>query len=148
MADARFAVLQQRSPAARFLANDKGYVPLHDVGLDVRGVIFPLSGLVAVAMVPGAAQPGDDYEQCPTTERTLNAKGMAIVNEALWDTAGIRFVIGHPDDEPSIAGIEIGPKLVALPPLGPYRGDREPGLFDWAFPGMHLALDPKTRKRR
>lgn len=48
MARARFAMLRHRKPAQRFLANDKGYIPLHDVARDVRGVVLPLSGLIAV----------------------------------------------------------------------------------------------------
>ncbi|HEX2822939.1 MAG TPA: hypothetical protein VHO07_22670 [Streptosporangiaceae bacterium] len=39
MARARFAVLRHREPAQHFLANDKGYVPLHDIARDVRGVV-------------------------------------------------------------------------------------------------------------
>jgi len=41
-------MLRHRKPAQRFLANDKGYIPLHDVARDVRGVVLPLSGLIAV----------------------------------------------------------------------------------------------------
>lgn len=43
MARARFAVLRQHEPAQRFLTNDKGYLPLHDVVRDLRGVVFSLS---------------------------------------------------------------------------------------------------------
>jgi len=134
MARARFAVLRHRKLAQRFLINDKGYVPLHDVGLDLRGVVFPLSGMVAVLMVIEAAQPDDDYEQGPQAERALNPKGMAIINEATWDTVGIKCVIGHPDDMPWIAELRTGPIRVVMPGLGPYWGNREPGLFDWALP--------------
>jgi len=137
MARARFAVLRHRKPAQRFLTNDKGYVPLHDVARDLRGVVFPLSGLVAVLMVVEVARQGDNYEQGPLAERTLNPKGMEIINEAAWDTVGIRCVIGHPDDEPAIAALTTGEKTVRMPDLGPYRGNREPGMFDWASPGLH-----------
>ena len=134
MARARFAVLRHREPAQRFLANDKGYVPLHDVARDVRGVVFPLSGLVAVLMVVEVAQPGDNYEQGPLAERILNPKGMEIINEATWDTVGIKCVIGYPDDEQAIAALTTREKTVSMPALGPYRGNRELGLFDWACP--------------
>ena len=43
MSRARFALLRHRRPAPRFLANDKGYVPLHDIRREMRGVVFPLS---------------------------------------------------------------------------------------------------------
>ena len=134
MARARFALLRSRKPAQRFMINDKGYVPLHDVGRDLRGVVFPLAGRLAVLMAVGTAQAGDDYEQGPFAERTLNPRGMAIINEAVWDTVGIKCVIGHPDDESAIARLSTGSKLVRMPHLGPYRGNREPGLFDWATP--------------
>ena len=73
-------------------------------------------------------------------ERILNPKGMQIINEATWDTAGIKCVIGHSDDEQTIAALTTGEKTVRMPALGPYRGNREPSLFDWARPGLHLAL--------
>jgi hypothetical protein len=142
MARARFAVLRHRKPACRFLTNDKGYVPLHDIWNDIRGVIFPLSGLVAVLMVVETAQPGDDYEQGPLAERTLNPKGMQIINDATWDTVGIKCVIGHPDDRSAIEALKTGEKLTQMPELGPYRGIREPSLFDWARAEARLAVRP------
>ena len=142
MTRARFAVLRHHEPAQRFLTNDKGYVPLHDVARDVRGVVFPLSGLVAVLMVVEVGQPGDEYERGPLAERTLNPKAMKIINEAAWDTIGIKCVIGHPDDSVAVASLTRGVKTVSMPALGPYRGNREPGLFDWALPG------PATAARR
>ena len=140
MARARFALLRHRGPGQRFMTNDKGYVPLHDVVRDLRGVVFPLSGLVAVLMVVEVTQPGDDYEQGPLAVRTLNPKGMEIINEATWDTVGIRCVIGHPDDEQAISVLTAGAKQVRMPVLGPYRGNREPGLFDWADPEALAAV--------
>jgi hypothetical protein len=148
MARARFAVLRHHKPAERFLTNDKGYVPLHDVARDVRGVVFPLSGLVAVLMVVEVARPGDDYEEGPLAVRTLNANGMKIINEAAWDTVGIRCVIGHPNDEQAIAALVTGEKTVSMPVLGPYRGNREPGLFDWACPRLQVAARQPSNSRR
>jgi hypothetical protein len=146
MARARFAVLRHRKPAQRFLTNDKGYVPLHDVERDLRGVVFPLSGLAAVLMVVETAQPGDDYEHGPTVVRTPNPKGMQIINQATWDAVGIRCVIGHPNDRQAIAALTAGSKLVRMPNLGPYRGSREPGLFDWADAEVHVAVRrPKAK---
>ena len=148
MSRARFALLRHRRPAPRFLANDKGYVPLHDIRREMRGVVFPLSGLVAVLMVVEAAQPGDDYEQGPLVERTLNPVGMQIINDAAWDTARIRCVFGHPDDAQAIAAPATGEKLTRMPELGPYRGNREPGLFDWASSDAYVAVRPKRKARR
>jgi hypothetical protein len=148
MSRARFAILGHRSPAPRFLANDKGHVPLHDIWRDMRGVVFPLSGLVAVLMVVEAAQAGDDYEQGPLVERTLNRAGMKIINDATWDTAGIRCVIGHPADAQAIEALTTGGKLTRMPELGPYRGDRGCGLFEWACSDLYLAVHPKRKTKR
>ncbi|MGV9350192.1 DUF4238 domain-containing protein [Streptomyces spiralis] len=75
-----------------------GYIPMHDTLLDLKGALFPVSGDIAVLMVVGAAQPNDDYEAGPLTERTLNAKGMELVNRAAWTITEITCVMGHPDD--------------------------------------------------
>jgi hypothetical protein len=148
MSRARFALLRHHRPAPRFLTNDKGYVPLHDIWREIRGVVFPLSGLVAALMVVDAAQPGDDYEQGPVVERTLNPAGMQIINDATWDTAGIRCVIGHPADSQAIEALSTGEKLTRMPELGPYGGNRESGLFDWACSDPHLAVRPKRKAKR
>jgi hypothetical protein len=133
MARARFAVLRRRDPAQRFLINDKGYVPLYDVIRDAKGVVFPLSGQVGVLMAVQAAQSGDDYEAGPLIERTPNLKAMAIINEATWDTVGIRCVIGNPGDMTWISDLRSGPKEVKMPKYRPYHGNQEAGLFDWAL---------------
>ncbi|HEX2746145.1 MAG TPA: hypothetical protein VHO07_22665 [Streptosporangiaceae bacterium] len=98
-------------------------------------------------MVVEIAQQGDDYEQGPLVERTPNPKGMKIINEATWDTAGIKCVIGHPDDAQAILALTSGEKMASMPVLGPYRGNREPGLFDWACPGLPLAARRSPRSR-
>lgn len=148
MARARFALLRCPGPTQRFVTNDKGYVPLHDIVRDLRGVVFPLSGSLGVLMVVEAAGPGDDYEQGPFAVRTLNPRGIKIINEAAWDTVGIRCVIGHPDDEQAISALATGVKQVKMPELGPYRGNREPGLFDWATPDITWASYRSSRRRR
>jgi hypothetical protein len=66
---------------------------------------------------------------------THNPKAMTIINEATWDTVGIRCVIGNPDDVTWINDLQSGPKAVQMPKYGPYRGTREAGLFDWALRG-------------
>ena len=93
---------------------------------------------------------GDDYEQGLLAERTLNPKGMEIINQAAWDTVGIKCVIGHPDDEPAITTLTAGDKTARMPNLGPYRGNREPGMFDWACPGLGdpSGLPPSPDLRR
>ena len=104
-------------------------------------------------MVVGAAKPGDDYENGSRAERTLNPAGMTILNAATWETAGIRCVIGHPDDAPWISGLQVSDKPFAMPRLGSYRGNREPGFFDRAClrspprPGGMPAARPYDRSR-
>ena len=142
MAQARFAIVRQCYPAARFLVNDKGYVPLEDPVRQLRGVLFPLSGLVGVMMVVNTAETADDYESGPLAERILSPNAVAIVNEATLDTTGIRCVIGHPDDWDIISAIPIGPKAVQMPENGPYLGTFEEGVFDWARPVRKFAIGP------
>lgn len=57
-------------------------------------------------------------------------------------------MIGHPDDAPAIAALTTGEKLTRMPELGPYRGNREPGLFDWASSDAYVAVRPKRKVKR
>ncbi|WEP00026.1 hypothetical protein A6P39_041785 [Streptomyces sp. FXJ1.172] len=84
MANARYALIRRGTAAPRFVLNDKGSIPMHDTLLDLKGVLSPLSGEIAVLMVVGVAQPTDDYEAGPLTERILNVKCMELVNRAVW----------------------------------------------------------------
>ncbi len=81
MSGCRFALLRRGPGALRFLTDDKGFTPLGEPGRP-PGVFFPLSGSLAVLMALGTARPGDDYEQGPYAERTVNAKGVEILNSA------------------------------------------------------------------
>lgn len=93
MSGCRFALLRRGPGAQRFLTDDKGFAPIGEPGRP-PAVLFPLSESLAVLMALGTAQPGDDYTQGPHAERTVNAKGMHILNSATWDHVGIRCVIG------------------------------------------------------
>lgn len=73
---------------------------------------------------------------------------MQIINDATWDTAGIRCVIGHPADAQAIEALTTGEKLTRMPELGPYRGNRESGLFDWACSDPYSDLPDASRSRR
>jgi hypothetical protein len=142
MANARFALIRRGTAAPRFLLNDKGYVPMHDTLLDLKGVLFPLSGQIAVLMAVGAAPPTDDYEDGPFAERTLNAKGMELTNQVAWTVSEIAFLMGHPNDAEYLLQLsETGP-TVRLPRLGPYGGNREPTFFHWALDGVDV-LNPQ-----
>jgi hypothetical protein len=74
----------------------------------------------------------DCYLQGPYAERTANAKGVEILNNATWDHVGIRCVIGHPDDAADIRALhDHHRQLEVRIRYGPYRGNREHGFFDW-----------------
>jgi hypothetical protein len=142
MSQARFALARQCHPASRFVVNDKGYTPLADPVRELKGVFFPLSGHVGVIMAVGAARPADDYEVGPFAERILDPDAVTIVNEAALGTAGIRCLIGHPDDQNAIANMTTGPKIAAMPATGAFLGTHEGGLFDWAWPVRQFAAEP------
>ncbi|MGW1563774.1 hypothetical protein ACWCQ1_46020 [Streptomyces sp. NPDC002144] len=140
MANARYALIRRGTAAPRFVLNDKGYVPMHDTILDLKGVLFPLSGQIAVLMVVGAAQPTDDYEAGPLAERILNAKGTDLVNQAAWTVSEITCVMGHPGDADYLLQLPETGSTLRLPRLGPYRGNREPSYFHWASAGTRVPL--------
>jgi hypothetical protein len=132
MAGSRFATLRRHPAAVRFVGDDKGFVPIGDEHGNPVGVFFALSGSLAVLMALGAAQSSDDYEQGPHAERTVNAKGAVILNDATWDHVGIRCVIGHPDDADYVETLQDHDRQIKVKiRYGPYRGNREPGFFDW-----------------
>jgi hypothetical protein len=133
MAHSRFALLRRHHRAARrFLVDDKGFVPLGDQYGNPVGVFFALSGSVAILMALGTAQSADDYEYGPYAERTVNAKGGVVLNDATWDHVGIRCVIGHPDDAMYISTLKDHDRQLRFKiRYGPYSGNREPGFFDW-----------------
>lgn len=133
MAKARYALVCRGKGADRYLLNDKGYVSLQDVALGVQGLLFPLTGNVAVLLAVFEAVPGDDYEAGPLTRRVLNARGMAVVNGAAWEQDHITCVFGHPDDATWIGALGNRERSFKMPDLGPYRDSREPGLLDWAL---------------
>jgi len=144
MSRARFAVLRRGNHAPRFLINDKGYTSLLDLEFGARSVLFPLTGNVAVLMATDAVQEGDDYEAGPYAVRRLNPKALRFVNGASWDQVNTRAVFGHPDDEQTLVELQHTGQLARLPLLGPYQGNREPGLLDWAFTFTEI----RTRRER
>jgi hypothetical protein len=62
--------------------------------------------------------------------------------------SGIRCVIGHPADAQAIEALTAGEKPTRMPELGPYRGNRESGLFDWACGDPYSAVRPKQKPKR
>jgi hypothetical protein len=87
MSDCRFALLRRGPGSARILANDKEFASVCEFGKEL-GVFFPLSGSLAVLMAPRAAKLGDDYKKGPYAQRTVNVKGVEIMNSATWGHVG------------------------------------------------------------
>ena len=67
---------------------------------DLRGVLFPVSGLLAVLMVAEAASPGDVYEQGPFAVRTPVTCPVGRGSVGLFGPAGL----GHHGDVATTAG--------------------------------------------
>ncbi|MGW7003697.1 hypothetical protein ACWGCW_12915 [Streptomyces sp. NPDC054933] len=133
LAQARYAVIRRGKSTQRFVLNDKGYISFQDPIRQLRGLLFPLTGNVAVLLALDTAPPSDNYEAGPFTERTLNPAGMAITNACAWGHTKIRCVIGHPDDAKMIVTLPETGTALKLPQLGPFHGNREPGYLDWAL---------------
>ncbi|MFE4758756.1 hypothetical protein ACFRIB_52955 [Streptomyces mirabilis] len=85
---------------------------------DLKGVLFPLSGEIAVLMVMNVAEPTDECENGPLDERILKAKGTKVVNRIAWAVTEITCVMGHLDDPVC---------LLPLPETGPTASFFRPG---------------------
>jgi hypothetical protein len=132
MAEARFAVVHRAAGAERLIVNDKGYVNLEESQRPgLRGVFVPLSSDVGVLAVSGAARANEDYQLGPFAQRTLNRRGVQVVNEALPRQFEVRCVIGHPEDADWIDAL--GERRTKPPALGPFCSTRERSLFGWAL---------------
>lgn len=132
MAGARFAVVRRGTGAERLIVNDKGYVNLEESAHPgVRGVFVPLSNDVAVLAVAAAATAGEEYRRGPFAQRTLNRRGVRVVNEAALRQFQVRCVIGHPEDADWIE--KLGDRVTKSPKHGPYCSTREHGMFAWAL---------------
>lgn len=132
LANARFALIRRGQFARRFIIDDRGFVPLLDTVTGRSGVLFPMTGNVAVMMVWGAAGPYDDYWARPFAQLTLTGTGAAALHTATWSHKGIAMVIGHPDDAAWIAELADPPDHgTDLPGHGPYQGTAI-SVFGWA----------------
>ena len=57
--------------------------------------------------------------------------GTAALGEADWDQPEIELMFGHPDDDPLLRSLKSqGTSTVVSGPLRPFKGTREPNLFD------------------
>jgi hypothetical protein len=143
LAAARFALLRRGEGVPRvprFILDNRGFVPLRDAEAGQSGVLFPLTGNVAVLMAYSTAQPGDDHTTGPFAVRMLSSGGAEALHAATWNHVGIEFVIGHPDDVELIARLDDAPDAL-LPRFGPYRGTADM-VFDWALRPSLLGQRP------
>ncbi|HLG66361.1 MAG TPA: DUF4238 domain-containing protein [Acidimicrobiales bacterium] len=138
LAACRFALLRS-GDASRFIVNDKGYTTVKDES-DHRGILFPLSGSVAILAAVDVGMISGRPEAWLSGEGLLTPGATELLNEAAWRQPGIRCVIGHPRDAMRLRNLGVQRDLV-MPILGPYGSRGTDGLFDWAFAPEH----PTTR---
>lgn len=131
LAQARFAIIRRGDFARRFIISNRGYVPVNADDTGTSGVLFPLTGNVAVLMARETAQPEDDHQAGPVAVRQLTARGADMFHIATWNHPGIESVVGHPDDADWIGSIAYD-SSADLPTHGPYVGNNE-SLFEWAL---------------
>jgi hypothetical protein len=147
LASARFAIVRRGAgvpQVPRFIIDNRGFVPLHDVANNHSGVLFPLTGNVAVLMAYGVAQPGDDHDSSrPLPVLTLSAGGAEAFHAATWNHEGIEFVVCHPDDIESITRLSDATDA-QLPRSGPYRGNAGT-VFEWALRQVALQAEHEPR---
>lgn len=131
LARSRFAVVRRPADGHRFVVNDKGYTTVADPYVDQKGVLFPLSGEVAVLCVPEVGEVPGRPDAWLCADLTLTPGAVEGWNLASWQHKKSLLVIGHPDDEERIARLDDRP--LVFPALGPYRNRGVEGAFEWAY---------------
>jgi hypothetical protein len=131
LASSRFAVVRTPEDGRRFITNDKGYTTVADPYVNQKGVLFPLSGTVAVLCVPEVGEIPGQTDAWLSVDLTLTPGGVEGWNLASWQQKDSLLVVGHPDDEEWIAGLDERP--LVFPALGPYRNRGVEGAFEWAY---------------
>jgi len=84
LALSRFAIVRTPEDGHRFVMNDKGYVTVADPYNDQKGVLFPLSGRVAVLCVPDIGEISDRTDAWLCTDLTLTPGAVEAWNLASW----------------------------------------------------------------
>jgi hypothetical protein len=131
LARARFAIIRRGDFARRFIISNRGYVPVNADDTGTSGILFPLTGNVAVLMARETAQSEEDHQAGPVAVRQLTARGADMFHIATWNYQGVESVVGHPDDADWIGSIAYD-SSADLPIRGPYVGNNE-RLFEWAL---------------
>ena len=132
LAACRFRIIFRATDGPRFFMNDKGFTNVGVAGTRDKGTLFPLSGDVALLMVPdvgvNAANPGVGLAR----GWTFTPATVEMFNLAAWKQVGSGFLVGHPDDKAEMERLSSAQDLT-LPRLGAFRGRGVEGPFEWAF---------------
>jgi hypothetical protein len=136
LADARIAAAYRPDDGGRFIVNDKGFTSI-EAPNGRKGVIFPLSGAVALVCVIGVGRYPGRESPWLWGEVTFTPSGVDLINEASWRQPGISCVIAHPSDKERLLRLDTERELT-VPALGPYRQRGVEDLFDWAYRGKQL----------
>ena len=131
LARSRFAVVRTPEDGHRFVINDKGFTTVADPYNNQKGVLFPLSGSVAVLCVPEVGDVPGRVDAWLCADLTLTPGAVEGWNLASWQQKETLLIIGHPDDEGRIADFDRRP--LVFPALGPYRNRGVEGAFEWAY---------------
>jgi hypothetical protein len=111
--------------------NDKGFATVRDPYNGYRGVLFPLSGRVAVLCVPYVGKVEGRTSAWLSADLTMTPATVEMWNSLSWQHVETGLVIGHPDDRDHMAALDESEPT--LPRLGPYRGRGVEGAFEWAY---------------
>lgn len=131
LARGRFALFRVPEDDQRFVINDKGFATVEDEVVGRKGVLFPLSGTLAVVIVNEVGPSANHSKAFLSREFVLTSATVELWNQASWQQTEARCVIGHPDHEKRILSLDH--QALRMPELGPFRRHGRIGMFDWGF---------------
>jgi hypothetical protein len=136
LAEGRCAVVRVPEDGRPLVINDKGFATVRDPYNGYRGVLFPLSGQVAILSVPFVGKVEGRAEAWLSADLTMTAAAVEMWNHLSWQQVESGLVIGHPDDKCQLARLNDSEPI--MPRLGPYRGRGVEGGFEWAYEARAL----------
>lgn len=131
LAEGRCAIVRAPEDGHRLVINDKGFATVRDRYNGYRGVLFPLSGQVAVLCVPYVGKVEGRTSAWLSADFTMTPATVEMWNLLSWQHVESGLVIGHPEDSDKLADLDESDPI--LPRLGPYRGRGVEGAFEWAY---------------
>ena len=131
LAEGRCAIVRAPEDGHGLVINDKGFATVRDPYNGYRGVLFPLSGQVAVLCVPYVGKVEGRTTAWLCADLIMTPATVEMWNLLSWQHVESGLVIGHPDDKCQLARLD--DSQPNLPRLGPYRGRGVEGAFEWAY---------------